>query len=99
MSDLRRTCPNLIIKTQLIVGFPGETWNDFFKTLSLMAHFDGIGVNGYARLKFTPAYNLKPLAESTVRIREKIAGIVAGFFHILFIIKNLIRIEISNEFK
>ncbi len=35
VSGLRRACPDLALSTDLIVGFPGETEEDFLQTLSM----------------------------------------------------------------
>jgi threonylcarbamoyladenosine tRNA methylthiotransferase CDKAL1 len=41
--------PGLAIKTNIIVGFPGESWQDFLKSLFAVFQFDAI-----LALKFTP---------------------------------------------
>lgn len=97
IESVRKANPDLVIKTQLITGFPGETWDDFFQTLRLMSYFDGIGVNAYARLKFTPAHKLKPLPDHIVKLRTRMAKFVANIYHFKFFIKNLFNISLRNE--
>lgn len=77
IKKIRRENPNVILKSQYIVGFPGETWSDFLKTIWSFRFYDGVGVNAYARLKFTAAYNLKPLSPVIVKVRTVIAKLVS----------------------
>ncbi|MFH1102659.1 MAG: tRNA (N6-isopentenyl adenosine(37)-C2)-methylthiotransferase MiaB [Pseudomonadota bacterium] len=44
VGKLRQACPDIAISTDIIVGFPGETENDFNQTLDLLerAHFDAL---------------------------------------------------------
>lgn len=67
---IKRQNPELVFKSQIIVGFPGETWIDFFKTCLAIMKYDAVGVNKYARLKYTPAYKLKPLSNFTINLRN-----------------------------
>ncbi|WP_306793030.1 tRNA (N6-isopentenyl adenosine(37)-C2)-methylthiotransferase MiaB [Desulfopila inferna] len=43
VQDLREYCPEIILTTDIIVGFPGETEDDFQKTMELLeiVRFDG----------------------------------------------------------
>ncbi|NUP05800.1 MAG: tRNA (N6-isopentenyl adenosine(37)-C2)-methylthiotransferase MiaB [Polyangiaceae bacterium] len=60
VSSLRRAVPGLTLSTDVIVGFPGETDEDFDATLSLVEEVGFIGVFGfkYSRRPFTPALKL-----------------------------------------
>jgi len=51
INALKNTCPNLKIRTQLMVGFPGETDSEFNDTLKLIdkIKFDFIEVYNYSR--------------------------------------------------
>ncbi len=60
VAKLRRKIPGLVLRTSLIVGFPGETKADFNELLDLIraARFDKLGVFGYCREAGTPAAKL-----------------------------------------
>ena len=59
VNRLKATVPNLCITTDLIVGFPGETEEDFLKTLNLchQVQFDSAFTFIYSVRKGTPAEN------------------------------------------
>jgi tRNA-2-methylthio-N6-dimethylallyladenosine synthase len=61
VTALRRAVPGLTLSTDVIVGFPGETREDFEKTLELVRELHFIGVFGfkYSQRPFTPALNLE----------------------------------------
>jgi tRNA-2-methylthio-N6-dimethylallyladenosine synthase len=60
VEKLRRVQPRIGITTDLIVGFPGETEEDFEQTLSLVreARFDNAFVFKYSPRKDTPAASM-----------------------------------------
>jgi len=57
---LRQVKPHMGITTDIIVGFPGETEDDFEQTLSLYreADFDNAFIFRYSKRKDTPAANM-----------------------------------------
>ncbi|HEU0265816.1 MAG TPA: TRAM domain-containing protein, partial [Geobacterales bacterium] len=57
---LRREIPEIALRTSLIVGFPGETDEDFRTLLRFVeeAEFDRLGVFCYSREEGTPAASL-----------------------------------------
>lgn len=60
IEKLRRVRPNMGITTDIIVGFPGETEEDFEETLSLTreVEFDNAYIFKYSQRKDTPAAGL-----------------------------------------
>jgi ribosomal protein S12 methylthiotransferase len=50
IEKMRRTIPDLTLRTSFIVGFPGETQNDFEQLCDFVreAQFDWLGVFGYS---------------------------------------------------
>jgi tRNA-2-methylthio-N6-dimethylallyladenosine synthase len=60
LGALRSAVPGLTLSTDIIVGFPGETAEDFEMTLSLVQEMGFIGVFGfkYSPRPFTPALKL-----------------------------------------
>jgi tRNA-2-methylthio-N6-dimethylallyladenosine synthase len=60
VSALRRLVPDLALTTDIIVGFPGETEEDFKETLSLVQEADLCGAycTKYSPRQGTPAYPL-----------------------------------------
>lgn len=70
---LRETVPGLTLSSDVIVGFPGETAEQFEETLSLVREVGFVGVFGfkYSPRPFTPALNLEddvPEAEKSRRL-------------------------------
>ena len=59
VAKLRREIPGIIIRTTFIVGFPGETEEDFVELCEFVkeAKFDHAGVFTYSREEDTPAYD------------------------------------------
>ncbi len=57
---IRKAVPDAVIRTSLIVGFPGETEADFEELCDFVREvkFERLGVFAYSREEDTPAYNL-----------------------------------------
>ena len=60
IARLRREIPDVVIRTTLIVGFPGETEEDFEELCQyvLDEKFDKLGAFTYSREEGTPAYDM-----------------------------------------
>ena len=61
LKDFRTHVPNMAIRTTLIVGYPGETEEDFQTLLQWVkdTRFDRLGVFAYSHEENTHAYNLE----------------------------------------
>ena len=61
MKELRMEIPDVILRTTLIVGFPGETEEDFKRLYEFVkgTRFDKLGVFQYSKEEGTPAARLK----------------------------------------
>ncbi len=61
ISKIRKEIPDVILRTSLIVGFPGETEEDFFELYEFVneAKFDKLGVFEYSKEEGTPASRIK----------------------------------------
>ena len=57
INKIRKEIPNVILRTSLIVGFPGETEQDFAELLDFVksTKFDKLGVFKYSKEENTPA--------------------------------------------
>jgi len=74
IAKLRREIPDLAIRTSLIVGFPGETAEDFKKLLEFVeeTRFERLGVFCYSREEGTPAADMPDqISERVKRERHK----------------------------
>lgn len=60
ISKIRKEIPNVVLRTSLIVGFPGETKGDFEKLYNFVKEtkFDKLGVFMYSKEDGTPAEKL-----------------------------------------
>lgn len=69
IDNLRREIPNIVIRTTFIVGFPGETENDFndLYTFIREAKFDRLGVFTYSQEEDTPAYNMTNQIDENIK--------------------------------
>ena len=60
IAKLRREIPDIVIRTTVIVGFPGETEEDVAELCEFVAEakFERLGCFTYSREEDTPAYDL-----------------------------------------
>ena len=61
IEKIRKEIPNVILRTTLIVGFPGETEEDFFELYEFVneAKFEKLGCFKYSKEDGTPAAKIK----------------------------------------
>ncbi|HWR62047.1 MAG TPA: 30S ribosomal protein S12 methylthiotransferase RimO [Clostridia bacterium] len=69
ISKLRTSMPDIILRTSLIVGFPGETEENFRELYDFVARvkFNRLGVFAYSREEDTPAYDMPEQVEEEVK--------------------------------
>ena len=73
INKIKKCIPNAILRTSLIVGFPGETKEDFEKLYNFVnkGYFDKLGVFMYSKEDGTPAARLKEqIHHNTKRARH-----------------------------
>lgn len=61
LDRIREKIPDVVLRTTLITGFPGETEDDFRELCDFVekSHFERLGVFPYSREEGTPAYKMK----------------------------------------
>ena len=72
---IRRNIPGLTLRTTFIVGFPGETENDFreLRDFCREMEFDRMGVFTYSDEEDTPAFGLRPkISTRSAKARQRI---------------------------
>ena len=69
VQKLRDEIPGITIRTTVIVGFPGETEEDFVKLCEYVkeAKFDRLGAFTYSREEDTPAYNFDDQIDENIK--------------------------------
>jgi tRNA-2-methylthio-N6-dimethylallyladenosine synthase len=74
LGKLRRAMPGITLSTDVIVGFPGESEDDFAQTLSLLAEarFDWGFIFKYSPRQGTPAAEMESHPESLIEERHQI---------------------------
>ncbi len=72
INSIRQEIPDVILRTTFIVGFPGETEEDFsgLKTFIEEVGFDRLGVFAYSDEEGTPAYNMEKKVSNFVKKRR-----------------------------
>jgi len=73
IANIRRELPEAMIRSTFLVGFPGETEEDFQTLLKFQrdAALDWLGAFDYSREENTPAYDMKPrVTRATARARK-----------------------------
>lgn len=75
---IRRTCPDVAITSDIIVGFPGETDADFQQTLDLIARvgFDNLFAFIYSDRPSAPASHFKAKVAEDVK-KERLQAVLA----------------------
>lgn len=73
IGKLRNSIPDIVIRTTFIVGFPGETDEDFQDLYQFISRikFDKLGVFTYSREENTPAFNMEGQVEETIKESRK----------------------------
>ena len=72
---IRKNIPGVTLRTTFIVGFPGETGNDFreLRDFCREMEFDRMGVFTYSDEEDTPAFELRPkISARTAKARQRI---------------------------
>ena len=69
VKKLREAMPNIVLRTTFIVGFPGETEEDFIELCEFVkeARFDRAGVFTYSREEDTPAYDFPDQIDEQIK--------------------------------
>lgn len=77
INKLRKEIPDIILRTTFILGFPGETEEDFNELYKFIENvkFDKLGVFSYSREEDTPAYGMKNQIAKTLK-QERIDKIM-----------------------
>ena len=73
IKKLRKKIKNVSIRTTFIVGYPGETdeeYQDLYNFINEIK-FDKVGVFEYSREKNTYAYSLKPQIKANIKRKRK----------------------------
>lgn len=91
---LREKVPGITLRTSLIVGFPGETEEDFNELCSFLKDYklDNVGVFTYSQEEGTAAAKLPNQIDEDVKIKRKetLMNIQRG------IVRNLNKLKIGN---
>lgn len=75
LMKIRQEIPDVVLRTTLIVGFPGETLEDFNLLVEFVNEFkfERLGVFKYSHEEKTPAFNMiNQIHPSTKKYRQKI---------------------------
>ncbi|MBU2573675.1 MAG: 30S ribosomal protein S12 methylthiotransferase RimO [Elusimicrobia bacterium] len=78
LAEIRKTVPDLALRTSFIVGFPGETGKDFGELRRFVADagFDNVAVFEYSREPGTPAAELPGQTPDKVKA-ARLSGLVS----------------------
>jgi len=77
VNKIRKAIPNIAITTDIIVGFPGETEEDFHDTLDLVekVRYDSAFTFMYSKRRGTPAAKMKNQVEDDVK-KERLQRLI-----------------------
>jgi len=69
IEDMRTAMPDITLRTSLIVGFPGETEEEFRELEQFVKaiQFDHVGVFTYSRQQWTPAFEMDDQVDDDVK--------------------------------
>ena len=79
IAELRHAMPNIAIRTNFIVGFPGESQEDFNRLLAFVkkTRFDNVGVFKYSQEPGTPAAAFPGQVPESVK-EERAAALISA---------------------
>jgi len=72
-SDIRAALPGVVLRTTVMLGFPGETEEDFQELLEFMEaiRFDWLGAFTFQAQEGTPAYAMPEQIDDEIKARRK----------------------------
>jgi ribosomal protein S12 methylthiotransferase len=72
LDEIRRRLPNAVVRSTFLLGFPGESEEDFQFLLDFQrkAHFTWLGAFTYSREEGTPAYGMKDRVAKAIAERR-----------------------------
>lgn len=73
VNKLRSRIPNIALRTSLIVGFPGETEEDFKELVDFIKdiRFDRLGVFTYSKEEDTPAFQMEEQVDDEIKLKRQ----------------------------
>lgn len=73
IKKIRDKIPNVILRTTLITGFPGETEEDFTELCEFIeeARFERLGCFAYSREEDTPAFDMENQIDEEVKLHRR----------------------------
>ena len=73
IAKLRKRIPDIVLRTTLLCGFPGETAQEHEENLTFLQEmrFDRLGVFAYSREEGTAAYSMKPQVPKQTREKRR----------------------------
>ena len=73
IGKLRTEVPDIVLRTTLMTGFPGETEEDFEQLLTFIrtVRFDRLGVFAYSREEDTPAYGMEKQIPKCIKEKRR----------------------------
>lgn len=88
---LKKDAPSLVVKTNIITGFPGETWSQFYDSVKSVFAFDAILALDYTSRPGTGADKYKNhLTNRTKFLRIKLINYVVLLRHFYVFCKSLV---------
>src|SRR3989338_810008 len=89
IAELRKAMPDIAIRTNFIVGFPGETNEDFKRLLGFVkkSRFDNVGVFKYSREPRTPRSELPGQVPEDVK-EERMEALIGAQSRVLDVINS-----------
>lgn len=85
VAEIREACPEMAITTDIIVGFPGETEEDYLATRKMVedVRFDNAFIFRYSERKDTPAAVMDEqlTEEEKMRRNKDLLGVMDGIAH------------------
>ncbi len=82
IDQIKRQNRSLIIKTDVIVGLPGESWKDFFKTVKALFHFDTVYAQPYSIHK-SIGENMKMPKSNHIKLKMVLIRVSIGVRHLI----------------
>lgn len=96
LQQIKNRNNKVAIKTNIIVGFPGESWGDFFASLKSIVHFDAVLALKFTARPNTPAAQFNnQISEPVKQVRMAIMNTFIFFRHAYVAIKAVTRFSVG----